>query len=112
MRGLFSGGTLAILGALLSVIGAVGVLRFPDVYTRIHAAAITDTGGATLLLLGLGLISGAHAETLKLAIAWLLLMLTSPTAAHALASAAFSAGHAPWIGGFRIIRGRESEGGQ
>ncbi len=41
-----SGGGLVLIGVLLSVLGAVGVLRFPDVYTRIHAASITDTGGA------------------------------------------------------------------
>ena len=42
------GGGLVVVGALLTLLGAVGVLRFPDVYTRIHAASLTDTGGAAL----------------------------------------------------------------
>jgi multicomponent Na+:H+ antiporter subunit G len=108
----WTGGSLALLGALLSVIGALGVIRFPDVYTRIHAASITDTGGATLLLVGLGLMSGLNMTTLKLAIVWAFIMLTSPTAAHALANAAFASGHAPWIGGFRIIKGKKAEGAE
>jgi len=98
------GGGLAIAGALLSLLGAIGVLRFPDVYTRIHAASITDTGGASLMLLGLGLISGLSFVTLKLAVIWAFIMLSSPAAAHTLANAAFTSGHAPWIGSFRIMR--------
>jgi multicomponent Na+:H+ antiporter subunit G len=100
----WTGGVLTILGGLLTLVGALGVLRFPDVYTRIHAASITDTGGATLLLLGLGLMSGWNLVTLKLVIAWTFIMLTSPTAAHSLANAAYSSGHAPWIGAFRIMK--------
>jgi multicomponent Na+:H+ antiporter subunit G len=99
------GGGVAIAGALLVLIGALGMLRFPDVYTRVHAASITDTGGASLLLLGLGLVSGLSPVSLKLAIIWSFIMLTSPVAANAITNAAFSAGHAPWIGSFRIMRG-------
>jgi multicomponent Na+:H+ antiporter subunit G len=103
------GGSLAVAGAVLSIVGALGVLRFPDVYTRIHAASITDTGGATLILIGLSLIAGWSMETLKLVVAWFLLLLTTPVAAHALGNAAFSAGHAPWIGTFRITKGGEKK---
>lgn len=103
-----AGGALALLGALLTVIGALGVLRFPDVYTRLHAASITDTGGATLFLIGLGLIAGFSPVTLKLLVAWGFIMLTSPAAAHALANAAFSSGHNPVVGSFRIIKGSRS----
>ena len=49
------GGGLVVVGVMFTLLGAVGVLRFPDVYTRIHAASLTDTGGASLVLLGLGL---------------------------------------------------------
>lgn len=103
------GGGLTVMGALLTLVGAAGVLRFPDVYTRIHAASITDTGGATLMLLGLGLMSGGGPEALKLAVAWLFLMLTGPTASHALAHAAHASGHTPWVGAFRIIRSHADE---
>ncbi len=98
------GGGVAVVGVLLSILGSVGVLRFPDVYTRIHAASITDTGGATLVLLGLGLMSGLTAVTIKLVIVWLLVLLTTPAAANALANAAYSSGHHPRIGTFQLMR--------
>ncbi len=104
-----AGGGFAIAGALLSILGALGVLRFPDVYTRIHAASITDTGGATLMLLGLGLIAGAQFLTLKLVLVWVLILITSPAAANALANAAHSSGYTPWIGAFRIMRAGEKD---
>jgi multicomponent Na+:H+ antiporter subunit G len=80
------------------------VLRVPDVYTRIHAASLTDTGGATLVVLGLSLIAGLSLVTLKLVFAWIFIMLTTPAAANALANAAFSSGHKPRIGTFQIMR--------
>ena len=107
---LWTGGGFAVTGALLVLIGALGVLRFPDVYTRIHAASITDTGGASLMILGLGLISGLSPVTLKLALVWVFIMLTTPVAANALANAAYSAGHTPWIGGFRIMQDNRKGG--
>lgn len=97
------GGGLAIAGTLLTLLGAGGVLRFPDVYTRIHAASLTDTGGATLVLLGLGLISGFHMDSMKLFFIWAFIMLTTPAAANALANAAYGSGHKPRIGTFQII---------
>lgn len=100
------GGSLVAAGAILAVIGAIGMLRFPDVYTRIHAASVTDTGGASLMLLGLCFISGLNLETLKLGVIWVFILLSSPAASHALANAAFSSSHAPWApGSFRIIKG-------
>jgi multicomponent Na+:H+ antiporter subunit G len=101
------GGGFTVASALLILIGALGMLRFPNVYTRVHAASITDTGGASLMLLGLALISGFSPVTLKIAVIWSFVMLTSPVAANAITNAAFSAGHAPWIGSFRIMRSRE-----
>lgn len=106
----WAGAGLAAAGGLLTLIGALGVIRFPDVYTRIHAASVTDSGGASLILLGLCLIAGLSIETVKLVMVWLFIMLTSPVAAHALANAAYSSGHAPWIGTFRIMRDEESGG--
>lgn len=97
------GGGLIVAGAILSVLGAAGVLRFPDVYTRIHAASLTDTGGATLMLLGMGLLGPFGLITLKLLLVWTFIMLTSPAAANALANAAFGSGHRPRIGNFQIM---------
>jgi multicomponent Na+:H+ antiporter subunit G len=90
------GGGLVALGAVSALVGAAGVWRFPDVYTRLHAASITDTAAATLVLVGLGLISGWSLPSLKLAICWALLMIAGPTASHAVAAAAYSAGVWPW----------------
>lgn len=104
------GSGLVGLGALLALFGAIGVLRFPDVYTRIHAASVTDTGGATLILLGLGLIAGATPEALKLALIWAFIMLTTPAAANALANGAYGSGLLPRIGTFKIVR--DSAGGR
>jgi multicomponent Na+:H+ antiporter subunit G len=98
------GGAIALAGVFLSIIGSIGVLRFPDVYTRIHAASITDTGGATLVLLGLGLIAGLDPVAIKLALVWIFIMLTTPAAANALANAALSSGHHPRIGAFQLVR--------
>ena len=106
------GGAIALAGALLSVVGSLGVIRFPDVYTRIHAASITDTGAATLMALGLIVVAGFTQEALKLAIAWLFIMITSPTAAHALADAAWSSGYRPKTGRFAILKANErAQGG-
>lgn len=101
------GAGLALAGGLLAVIGSIGVLRFPDFYTRLHAASITDTGAATLLLFGLALMAGVSQEALKLIIAWAFIMLTSPTATHALANAAWSSGHKPRLGAFEVMSGKQ-----
>lgn len=105
----WTGGGLVVVGALFTLLGAIGVLRFPDVYTRIHAASLTDTGGASLVLLGLVLISGLNAETLKLGLVWIFVMLTTPAAANALANAAYGSGHKPRIGTFQIMPAAKPE---
>ncbi|MEM6626541.1 MAG: monovalent cation/H(+) antiporter subunit G [Pseudomonadota bacterium] len=95
------GTALALAGGVLVTIGAVGVLRFPDFYTRLHAASVTDTMGATLLLLGMALLAGWSLVTFKLALIWMFLFLTSPTASHAAANAAHTAGLEPIVGRWR-----------
>ena len=55
------------------------------------------------MLLGLALISGLNAETLKLGLVWIFIMLTTPAAANALANAAYGSGHKPRIGTFQIL---------
>lgn len=84
-----------IAGALLAVVGGIGMLRLPDFFTRMHAASVTDTGGMLLILLGLALQAGWSLVTAKLALIALFLLFTSPTATHALANAALSAGLRP-----------------
>jgi len=106
----WAGSTLVLLGALTSVIGSVGVLRFPDFYTRTHAVSITDTLASTLVLLGLGLIGGASMLGFKVFIAWAFIMLSTPTAAHALANAAWSQGLKPFEGRGDIDAGADAGG--
>ncbi|HET6604230.1 MAG TPA: monovalent cation/H(+) antiporter subunit G [Xanthomonadaceae bacterium] len=83
-------------GALLGLIGGIGVLRFPDFYTRLHAAGITDTLCAALFLGGVALHLGDGLAALRLALIFAFLMFTSPTACHALARAARQGGLEPW----------------
>jgi multicomponent Na+:H+ antiporter subunit G len=88
-----------VAGAIFCVIGAIGLIRMPDFYTRMHAASVTDTLGAGLILLGLMLQAGFTLITAKLLIVGVLILFTSPTAAHALARAAFLRGVAPMLEG-------------
>ena len=76
------------IGSLLIFSGGVGVLRFPDFYTRMHAAGITDTLATALILVGLMLIAGWSLILFKLVLIMLFIMITSPTASHALAKSA------------------------
>ena len=93
-----AGAFLCLVGAALCVIGTIGVLRFPDFYTRLHAASITDTSGATLVLLGMAFLAPHWLVVTKLFAIFVFLFLTSPTAGHALANAAHTAGVQPIIG--------------
>lgn len=83
-------------GALLGVVGALGLLRFPDFYTRLHAAGVTDTLCAGLFLGGLAVQFGWTLASAKLAMIFAFLLFTSPTACHLLAKAALRAGLQPW----------------
>ena len=78
-------------GAAFLLIGAIGALRFPDFYTRLHAVSICDTLGAGLVLVGLMLQGGLSLVTVKLLLMFYFLMFTGPTAVHALAQAAWQA---------------------
>lgn len=84
-------------GAFFVIVGAVGVYRFPDFYTRLHGAGITDTMGAELILLGLILQAGFSLIAVKLIFIGLFLFITSPTATHAIANAALTAGLRPFL---------------
>jgi len=77
-----------LAGAAFLLIGAIGVLRFPDFYTRLHAVSVCDTMGAGLVLVGLMLQGGLSLVTVKLLLMFCFMMFTGPTAVHALAQAA------------------------
>lgn len=88
---------LLVAGGLFCIIGAIGLLRMPDFYTRVHAASVTDTLGAGLILAGLMLQAGWTLVMAKLIIIGLLIFFTSPAATHALAKAAMGRGIAPLL---------------
>lgn len=96
-------------GVFFVIAGAVGVVRLPDFYTRMHAAGITDTLGAECILLGLIVQSGLSQTSLKLALIAFLLFITSPTASHAVANAAHHAGLRPLLGAFRAPHPQERQ---
>ena len=87
---------LLLAGAAFVMIGAFGMLRLPDFYSRLHPAGLTDTMGAGLILLGLLLQAEAAIVAIKLLIIVVLLLFTSPTTSHATARAAMAAGLRPW----------------
>lgn len=84
-------------GGVVGIIGGIGIHLFPDFYSRMHATGITDTLCAMLILLGLGLQAGLSLAAFKLALVFLLLFITSPTASHALAYAAKHSGLKPML---------------
>jgi multicomponent Na+:H+ antiporter subunit G len=86
---------MILVGGTFGIIGGIGLLRFPDFFTRIHAAGITDTMCAPLIIGGLMLQSGLTLTTMKLVFLIVFLFLTSPTASHALAKAALHGGEKP-----------------
>ena len=84
-----------ILGGLLGIVGGIGMHRFPDFYTRLHAAGTTDTLCAAFFLLGLAFQAGLTIASFKLFLVFAFIFLTSPTASHSLANAAMLGGLKP-----------------
>ena len=83
---------LIAAGSFFAIVGGIGLLRLPDFYSRTHAGGLTDTLGATLLLLGLLLQSPSFGVGVKLVLLGTALYLASPTATHALVKAAYARG--------------------
>lgn len=79
---------LLVSGGIFVIISTIGMLRFPDFYTRLHAASIADTLGAMLISAGLILQVGFDLIAVKLLLIFFFVLFTTPTAAHALAKAA------------------------
>ena len=99
MTALLGGLSWALLvgGGFFCIVGAIGMLRMPDFYTRMHAASVTETLGAGFILAGLVLQAGFTLVAAKLVMIGLLILFVSPTATHALARAALARGLAPLL---------------
>ena len=86
---------LIVSGSIFMIIGAIGLLRFPDFWSRLHAVSVTDTAGVLLLSGGLIIQAGLTLVTAKLIFIAVFLFITGPTASHAIANAALVSGLLP-----------------
>lgn len=83
---------LLFMGGFLHVTSAVGALRMPNFFTRLHAASVGETGGVSLIVFGLIVMKGFSFISLKIGLLWLFMIVTNPTATHALAKSALLSG--------------------
>ena len=88
---------LLLGGAFFLLTGSLGMVRLPDVFTRMHAAGMTDTMGAGRIVVGLAVYNGADLVTVRLLLILAFLWFTSPVATHAVAKAALSVGLRPYM---------------
>lgn len=93
----FSSALCLLIGSFLCLSGGVGILRFPDFYTRMHAVGVTDTLGAAMILVGLMLLRPENLVLFKLIMILLMTLFINPTASHALARAALHSGLLPLL---------------
>lgn len=92
----FLSAALLLVGAAFFAAGTIGLLRFPDVYARLHALTKADNLGLGFIAAGLALEAGSVAVALKLAITWALVLVSSSISSQLVARAAWSAGVEPW----------------
>ena len=97
------------LGGILVLLGSIGLLRFPDFYTRTHASTLVSVGGFTLSLIGIALQTPAGVYTVKILMILSVNLITNPTATHALADSAYKLGIMPKSLVRNDLKGRSSE---
>ncbi|MDP1535310.1 MAG: monovalent cation/H(+) antiporter subunit G [Burkholderiales bacterium] len=90
-------GLFLALGGFFVLVGGVGMLRMPDLYTRMHAASVTETLGTLLIMIGLMIVAGWTLASFKLFAILLFLLFTGPVAAYAVANTALIAGVKPCL---------------
>jgi multicomponent Na+:H+ antiporter subunit G len=89
-------GVLLAAGSFFIIVGAIGLVRLPDMFARMHGAGVTDTLGAGLFIAGLMIQGGFTLITVKLFMILVFFFFASPTSSYALANAALSQGEKPW----------------
>ena len=87
---------LLIIGGSFFLAGTLGLLRFPDVYTRLHALTKADNVGLGLIVTGLALQAASWTIAIKLVFIWLLVLLAGASVAHLVASSALRKGIRIW----------------
>ncbi len=95
IRTIITGVFLAI-GCFFVVVSSIGIVRFPDFYSRMHPAGKADTLGQAMILIGLMIYEGFSLVSVKLLFIIIFIFIANPTATHALANAAYMAGIKPW----------------
>ena len=93
----FASWVLILLGSFFTIVGAFGIVRMPEIFTRMHAASVTDTLGIGFLILGMGLKAGFDLVTLKLVFLLAMFFFTGPVVTHALAQACLHEGIKPLL---------------
>ncbi len=91
-----TGIALIFVGVIFDLLGCIGLVRLPDVYNRLQAATKAVTLGTCLILIGVAVASGATPIQIKAILALALVLVASPTAAHALARGAYTSGVKLW----------------
>jgi multicomponent Na+:H+ antiporter subunit G len=100
---------LILLGSFFMLVGAFGLVRMPEIFTRMHAASVIDTLGVGLLISGMGLQAGLSLVTLKLMFLLALFFFTGPVVTHALAQACLHEGVEPVLAEDRRGRDRQDK---
>ena len=91
----YLGGILLILGAVFTLLAAIGVVRLPDLYTRMHAASKAGAVGGGLILIAVAVLSQDAAVAIRAVVGVIFLLLTTPVSAHLLARASYLTGYKP-----------------
>lgn len=91
----FIAGTLILIGSVFSLLAAIGILRLPDLYTRMHAASKAGTMGSGLMFVAIAVFAFDGPVILRALVGFVFLLLTAPVSAHLLARAAYKAGYKP-----------------
>ena len=86
---------LILVGSAFTIIGAVGTLRFPNFWSRLHAASVSESAGMIFLVMGMCLQAGVTLVTVKLILIGAFIFITGPTSTHAVANAALMSGEKP-----------------
>ena len=84
------------LGLVFIFFGTLGIIRFPDIYTRLQTSSKCDAAGAVALLVGLMIREGLDSLSLRILLILVFLLLTNPVASHAIARSAVIRGIKPW----------------
>ena len=90
------GMALMVVGLFFLLVGAIGVVRFPDVFSRSHAVGLTDSVGGLFTLSGLALYQGFNGNMVRVLVVLCLLYLLNPVMTHAMLRAALRSGVKPW----------------